>query len=212
MIQPDLTQPPRLAAWLVSLFSPAEEADSILGDLAEEFAHLAAASGAAFARKWYLRQAVRTIGHLAASAFSFAPWSTAMAVIGGYLLIRFALPLPLQGIESILNRYRVYEYHPDAYLLWFTGGAFLVRLILLTLIGTLMAVVAKGRELTATVTLALAEMFLWVIAFFFILVRSGRPSLLVTLPYVFGSCAAGVLGGLIVRTRRSAAPKSVPAS
>lgn len=212
MTQPDLMQPPPVAAWLVCLFSPAEEAESVLGDLAEEFSGLAAASGAAFARKWYWRQAVRTVGHLAATAFTLAPWLTALAVIGGYLLIRFAVPLPLNGIIRVLNRYRLYESHPGAYLLWFTWGGLLVRLILLTFIGGLMAIAVKGRELTVTMTLALAEMFLWVVAFFFVLARTGRASLLVALPHLSGSCVALVLGGVFVRIRRSAAPKSVPAA
>jgi len=34
-------RPPRIAVWLISLFAPAEEAESILGDLLEEFSHLA---------------------------------------------------------------------------------------------------------------------------------------------------------------------------
>lgn len=207
MTQLGLIQPPAVAAWLVSLFCPAEEAESILGDLAEEFLGLAAASGAAIARKWYWRQTVRTIGHLGATAYTLAPWSTVLAVVVGYLLVRFAPPL--LPIEGILNRHRVYESHPGMYLLWFTWGGFVLRLIKLTLTGALMAIGAKGRELAATMTLAFVEMFLWMFAFFFHLARTGRPSLLMTLPYVFGSCVALVLGGGIVRTRRSPAPKSV---
>jgi hypothetical protein len=50
--QAEFVQPPRIAVWLVNLFTPAEEAESILGDLLEEFSHLASKSGVAFARSW----------------------------------------------------------------------------------------------------------------------------------------------------------------
>jgi hypothetical protein len=34
-------QPPRIATWLLNLFTPVGEAESILGDLLEEYYHLA---------------------------------------------------------------------------------------------------------------------------------------------------------------------------
>jgi hypothetical protein len=43
-------QPPRIAVWLVSQFTPAEESESILGDLLEEISQLASKSGVAVAR------------------------------------------------------------------------------------------------------------------------------------------------------------------
>lgn len=52
----DLFRPPRIAAWLVTLFTLTEETESILGDLREEFSQLAASSGFAFARRWYWRK------------------------------------------------------------------------------------------------------------------------------------------------------------
>jgi hypothetical protein len=35
--QRDIVQPPRIAVWLITLFTQAGEAESILGDLLEEF-------------------------------------------------------------------------------------------------------------------------------------------------------------------------------
>ncbi len=42
--QADFVQPPRVAVWLVGLFAPAEESESITGDLVEEFSQLASRS------------------------------------------------------------------------------------------------------------------------------------------------------------------------
>jgi hypothetical protein len=64
-----LVQPPRLAVWLVNLFTRAEEAESILGDLLEEYFQLASKSGVALARSWYWRQTVKTIAQLAGTGF-----------------------------------------------------------------------------------------------------------------------------------------------
>ena len=116
--QPDFVQPSHIAVWLVTLFTPAEEAESILGDLFEEFSHLASKSGVAFARSWYWRQTVKTIAHLVGSGFRVAPWSTAVAVVGGFLLVRFVFGLSQPAITAVLNRYRVYEHHFDAYMFW----------------------------------------------------------------------------------------------
>ena len=52
MTKPSFVQPPRFAVWLVNLFTPCEQSDSILGDLLEEFSGLASKSGMAFARRW----------------------------------------------------------------------------------------------------------------------------------------------------------------
>jgi len=62
--QADFLQPPRPAVWLVNLFTSAEEAESIRGDLLEEYFHLMSKSGVAFAQNWYWRQTVKTIAHL----------------------------------------------------------------------------------------------------------------------------------------------------
>jgi len=81
-------QPPRVAVWLLDLFTPYEQTESIPGDLLEEFSDVASKSGVANARRWYLRQSVRTILHLVRSGFRVAPWSIAGAVVGGVLLVQ----------------------------------------------------------------------------------------------------------------------------
>jgi hypothetical protein len=116
------TLPPHIATWLVNLFTTGEEAESILGDMLEEFSHLASKSGVANARNWYWRQAVKTISHLIGIAFRVAPWSIAATVIGGFLLNRLVSGLPERAIFAVLHRYRVFDHHFDAYLFFATDG------------------------------------------------------------------------------------------
>ncbi|SRR6266446_6783115 len=86
--QARFAHPPRIAVWLVDLFIPIEQAESIPGDMLEEFTALASRSGVAAARHWYWRQSVKTIAHLIGSEFRVAPLSIFGIVLGGYLLLR----------------------------------------------------------------------------------------------------------------------------
>jgi hypothetical protein len=198
-------QAPRIATWLVSIFTPAEEAESILGDLLEEFSHLATKSGVAVARGWYWRQAVKTIAHLVGTGFRVAPWSTIAVVVAGFLLLGFVSQLPERAILAVLFRYRVYERHFDAYLFFATDGILIGRVIASMFVGCIVASAAKGRELVATTTLSLvlcamagAASWMWV--------AKGHASILwMLLPWYFADSFAIVVGGAIVRTRRSAA-------
>jgi len=217
--QADFVQPPRIAVWLVTLFTPAKEAESLPGDLLEEFSHLASKSGVAFARSWYWRQTVKTIAHLAGSGFRAAPWSTVAAVVGGLLLIRFGLMFYGQAMDAVLDRYRVYEYLSDlgrqqpslnvaaAYLFWITRGMLIGRVLVETLVGGIVAAAAKGREMTATVALGLFMSALGVAGCLMMVARTGDYEFLFrwALPAVFADSIAIVVGGAIVRTRRSAA-------
>jgi len=108
MSRPEFVRPPRLASWLINLFTPVEDPESILGDLLEEFSELASKLGVAFARRWYWRQTIRTIAHLAGSGFRAAPWSTTAAVVGGFLLGKFVAGLPDKLLSSVTDRYLVY--------------------------------------------------------------------------------------------------------
>jgi hypothetical protein len=206
--QVDFVQPSRVAAWLITLFTlTAEEAETILGDLHEEFSHLASKSGVAFARRWYWRQTVKTIVSLVGAAFRTAPWTTAAAVVGGYLLIGFASRFSAHAMRAFLDSRGVYAVHPDAYLFWIKFPMLTGRVILCMLAGTLVALAAKGREMTAAVTLALIEVALVVTAVVAV-VASGHHWFhwfLDMLPWNCAFSIAIVVGAAIVRTRRSAA-------
>ena len=49
MFQASFVRPPRMAVWLVDLFTPNKQSESIPGDLLEEFSELASKSGVASA-------------------------------------------------------------------------------------------------------------------------------------------------------------------
>jgi hypothetical protein len=195
-------QPPRIAVWLVNLFIPAEEAESILGDLLEEFSRLASKS-TFFAQRWYWRQALKTIAHLGGNGFRSAPWSTAAAVIGGFVLHRFVSGLPDKILSAVTDRYLAYwSTHFKAYN-WVLKGMPIEQLIGTMFVGCVVAFAAKGREMIATMTLALVFCGLIGTAFVWVAMHRG-----VDIAWMLWSCAdpvAIVVGGAIVRTQRSTA-------
>lgn len=200
--QPDLVRPPRLATWLVNLFASTEE-ESILGDLLEEYSDLASKSGVAFARRWYWRQTMKTIAHLADTGVRVAPWSTAAAVVGGFLLHRFVSGLPDKVLSAVTDRYLMYwSTHFKAYI-WMLNGMLIEHLVLSMFVGCVVALAAKGREMIATMTLALVPCALMGGAL--IWVATHRPLDVAWMLWLFADPFAIVVGGAIVRTRRSAA-------
>jgi hypothetical protein len=200
--QPDLVRPPRLATWLVNLFASTEE-ESILGDLLEEYSDLASKSGVAFARRWYWRQTMKTIAHLADTGFRVAPWSTAAAVAGGFLLHRFVSGLPDKVLSAVTDRYLMYwSTHFKAYI-WMLNGMLIEHLVLSMFVGCVVALAAKRREMIATMTLALVPCALMGGAL--IWVATHRPLDVAWMLWLFADPFAIVVGGAIVRTRRSAA-------
>jgi hypothetical protein len=200
--QAGFVRPPRISTWLVKLFTSTEE-ESILGDLLEEYSDLASKSGIVFARRWYWRQAVKTIAHLVRTGFRGAPWSTTAAVIGGFLLHRFVSGLPDKLLSAVTDRYLAFwSTHFKAYI-WMLNGMPIEHLIGSMFVGCVVALAAKGREMIATMTLALV--FCTLIGAAAVWVAAHRP---MDVAWMLWSCAdpaAIVVGGAIVRMRRSAA-------
>ena len=148
--------PPGLAAGLVDLFASAEQAESILGDLHEEFSDIVSESGVVPARRWYWRQCVKTIFHLTGSAFWGAPWSLAGIVLLGFLLQWFSATLPERVVFAILRMQRPYSNLHYGFYVWLvTNGIQIVAVIQTMLIGSIVAILAKGRELAATLVLGI---------------------------------------------------------
>jgi hypothetical protein len=196
-------QPPRIAVWLVKLFTPPEETESILGDLLEEYSCLASKSGVAFARSWYWRQTVKTIARFAGAGFRVAPWSTLVAVAGGFLLLKFGFRLQVRATFAVLERYSVFEHHFNAYVFFASYGLDIGRVILSMFVGCIVALAAKEREMVATTTLSLVLAAMVAAALW---VTRGHASFLwMQLPWHCASSIAIVLGGVVVRTHRSAA-------
>src|SRR5260370_26526826 len=79
-------RPPRAAAWLVELFASTQEADGVLGDLAEEFSACVVRDGDKEARHRYHRQAWRTIRDLAVSPLRARPSASAAIPASGLVL------------------------------------------------------------------------------------------------------------------------------
>jgi hypothetical protein len=198
----DFIQPPRLAAWLVKLFASGEE-ESILGDLTEEYSDLALNSGLAFARQWYWRQAVKTIAHLSGNGFRGAPWSTAAAVIGGVVLHRFVSGLPDKILSAVTDRYLAFwSTHFKAYV-FLLNGMPIEHIIGSVFVGCVVALAAKGREMIATMTLALVFCTLICAAMVWVATHGA-----VDVAWMLLSAAdpiAIVVGGAIVRMHRLAA-------
>jgi hypothetical protein len=201
--QAHLGQPPRLAGWFINLFTARENAESIFGDLLEEYSDLASESGVPFARRWYWRQTVKTIAHLFGSGYRAAPLSTTAAAVGGFLLHRFVSGLPDKLLSALTDRYLAFwSTHFNAYI-WVLKAMMPAHLIASLFVGCVIALAAKGREMVATITLALVlcaligSAMVWVAPHF--------PLGIVWMLWSFADPFAIVVGGAIVRTRRSPA-------
>ena len=195
-------QPPRLAVWLVNLFTIPDDAEAIVGDLLEEFSHLASTSGVVFARRWYWRQALKTIVHLIGTAYRAAPWWTSAGVAGGMLAHRLLWRLVEPTIFAVLVRYQIPEHHFNVYVFFASTGLDIAYLIVFLFEGCIAAIVAKEREMAAATTLSLIYAALcgtavvsWVVQGHFALSR---------LTWDFADTFAILIGGAIVRTQRSA--------
>jgi hypothetical protein len=200
--QPSFVEPPRMANRLVNLFATVEEAESLQGDMVEEFSQLASKSGVALARSWYWRQTWKTVAHLVGTAFRMAPWLTAATVIGGFLLNRLISGLPERAIFAALTRYQVFEHHFSAYMFFATYGIVIGHVAASLFIGCDVALAARGREMVATMTLALVYCAMTGAAVLMLL-ATGKTFALWMLPWYVADWLAITIGGLIVRMRRS---------
>jgi hypothetical protein len=208
--QPRSVQPPTIAFWLISLFALAEEGESILGDLLEEFSLLASTSGVPWARNWYWRQTVKSIPRLAGLGFRTAPWMTAAAVVGGFMLRKLVAPLVGSVTFAMIERYQVFfEHHFRVYLFFASTGLDIEHLITFLLIGFIVALFARQREMVATSVLA----FIWgamaLVGSIYAAIRSGNDAFLWRLAWYFADSFVMVVAGAMVRTDRLAAkPRS----
>ena len=137
------------------------------------------------------------------AGFRAAPLSTTAAVVGGFLLMRLLSGLPERAIFAVLQRYKVFDHHFNAYVLFASDGVAIGHVIALLFVGCMVGLAAKGREMVATTTLALILCAMMVAALVWI--STHQP---VDVAWMLWSCAdplAIVIGGAIVRTRRPAA-------
>jgi hypothetical protein len=200
------SRPPHLVAWLVELFASTNQSESILGDVHEEFLDIYSESGVVAARRWYRRQGVKSIAHLAGAAFRDAPWSFAAFVLLGFLLRWFGAELPARAIDAILGAQRPYSNeHYDFYVWLVTWGTPIARVIEMTLIGCIIAAIARGKEIVVTTTVIAISVVIvgWN---FFLHTRNLPPQVPIPWGYLLASLAnwvATLLGAIIIREVRS---------
>ena len=142
------SSPPRAPAWLVELFASPQEADGILGDLAEEFSATLVCDGDQEARRRYKRQTWRTIRDLAVSPLRARPSSSATITASGLMLTAatglagLVMSWPVAALTNIVagtivRRYPISDYIPIAV---FWDG---VNLLGLLMTGVVVAIVAR---------------------------------------------------------------------
>jgi len=147
-------RPPVIAVWLVGFFTPDKQTEAIQGDLVEEFSSLASSSGIAAARRWYWRQSINTVARLMGAGFCAAPWLIAGAVLGGCLLLWFGLGLA----DLVLFHFRLLFHFHSKVRLWPAGILVQIqigRFLLMMLVGSLVALAVKGREMVTAIALSL---------------------------------------------------------
>ena len=149
---------------------------------------------------------MKTIAHLFGTGFRVAPWSTSAAVVGGYLLGSFVTGLPDKVLSAVTDRYLGYwSNHFNAYMFWATDGMWIAHLILSMLVGCIVALAAKGREMVATMTLGLVLCAMVGVAYFAWVAKHWPMDL--ALSWMLFQCTrpfATIVGGVVVRTHRSA--------
>jgi hypothetical protein len=207
-------RPPLLAVWLVELFVPEEQTSSVLGDLVEEFSDVAAKSSVANAQRWYWRQTLPTVLHLLGNGFRAAPWFMAGLVVGGIVLVELGNSFTHWSLYKGLNYFNqhvfpLYTVYPRLELFLINGGILVYRLTASLLIGCMVALLSKRREMPATLALSLACSISVVTRFLPFLhrnyetLRHARFLLLAwVLLYFFGGLFALIAGGVVVRRHR----------
>lgn len=198
----DSVQPPRVATWLVCLFTSTDD-ECIVGDLHEEFAEMASRSGIGIARNWYWRQSLRTIADLAVGGFRGAPWFTSCAILGGFLLLRFAHSLLGKLLNAVTDRYLLYwSGHFQAYL-WVLKAQFPAYLLTSLLVGCMVALVAKKREMIATIAFGIMLCAMIFFGYLSALAQTGDLTFLWNMPWAFSDPLAIIMGGIFVRRLRA---------
>jgi len=157
--------PPRLAELLVDLFTTEDQRATILGDLLEEFSDLALRSGTAAARRWYWRQALRSIAHLMRVQARSAPAQTFAFAVGGFILYAFAERALQSLAEAAAIHWDVYaRLNVDAVAFWRVADS-VGRYVLPVLVGWSIGRIARGRALVAACGVC-ASATIWMLLFY----------------------------------------------
>jgi hypothetical protein len=145
--------PPRIATWLLDLCVAPNQSDTILGDLSEEFTVIATNLGMAAARRWYWRQATKTVAGSLLAQVQQRPWLFLAIALVGWLLPRVYGIAIERAVTAVHARWQVYVYI-DAYSFWLLYGVLLRSTIVPMVTGWLVATVVKSRPIGAALVLA----------------------------------------------------------
>ena len=199
--------PPRTSAWFVELFASPHEADGILGDLAEEFSASVARDGDQEARRWYRRQARRTIRDLALSPWSTRPSAgsetfSRLALTMGIGVTGLVMTFPIAmatgaATSALVTRYPIYNYVP-AYV--FLGIVQFISPLIAGFIVALIARCIRFRPMTAGLALVAATAVLLAVDMPIFMWLYGAPMRTVTLSWWMIRWVRGVLifGGVML--------------
>lgn len=152
------TRPPVVASWLAGLFAHGEPAESIAGDLREEFFARESQCGGAAARRWYWRQSIRTAADLMFAGLRDSPTFSLFTALAGWFLLPFCFAMPERAIVAAIHYVEhgviAYPTNPRAWHFWFQNGIFAGRLAVGLLAGSAAARLSRGREMLAGILLA----------------------------------------------------------
>jgi hypothetical protein len=201
-------QPPLIARWLIDLFATPEQAESILGDLLEEFSDLASKSGVASARRWYWWQSVRTIAHLFHAEFRGGPpWAIGSVLVGFFFMNSFFVGFLEWATLANCGQNVFACSQLPADFVWMKNELLRLDLVLSFSIGCIVSAAAKGREMVTAITLGLI-LGVWSTVLFLVWSASHHYALLLLpLLMTFAASILIVLGGVIVRQIRMASAR-----
>jgi hypothetical protein len=236
-------RPARIATWLISLFVLDNQAEPIEGDLLEEFSAIASRTNPAAARRWYWKQSLKTSAHLAWISLRSAPWQIAFTTLAGFSILWYVenqLGLPTHLVCAAIDRYSsFYMNHFSIWQFCLNYGIPAVSWILVVLVGCLIALVARGREIVATATLGLfqfltAPLLTYLLLFAYralsghVLISAGPAYIPITVSVIYRSQGVGALvlfiispvttvlspivGGMLVRKLRQSAARTPAAA
>ncbi len=146
-MRPSNVRPPAGAVWLIDLFIPEIQNESVKGDLLEEFSDLAVRFGQSSARRWYWRHSTKTIANL----MFRTPWVVALVVLSGLFLVLNVADLVMAD-KIMEDTAQLATSLGRSMFSWFLLGSMVISLVTPSWV---LAMIAKGKEVVATTLLAL---------------------------------------------------------
>jgi hypothetical protein len=128
---------------------------------------------------------------------------TAAAVAGGFLLRKLVASSVGPSTFAVIERYPVFfEHHFRAYRFFASTGLDIEHLVTFFLIGLIVALIAREREMVATAMLALIFAGMAIVASVYIVTRFGYDASVWRLTWYLSDSFAIVVAGAMVRTHR----------